>query len=195
MIFGLFKKKASEYDRARAEQEAAEIARINEQIRAAQAEKPIVSPPRDGNIGVGIKQTTDAVYVWIELTQADKDRLASSGVLDTQIDERLDREAIEKEVSIFSEIIDETDAEIARLSKGAYDISDDKAEQLRAFREELEAKNRILVRDLLANPYRHQVKNRAEAITYTERLKSKVLPALKTVVEQHSRPASEAFQL
>ena len=201
MVFGFFKKSpGDELDALIKQEEEEQNERINQQLRKVKNERPPLPSPSKGNISVGYKHIDDAVYVWIELSEVDKQVLSQAQLLDTTVDEIEDAKAIQEQVNSYSEIMDETteriDAQLSAKLRGRLDYTPkERRTKLDEYRQELVDKNSVSLRDILSNPYRRAVTTPAEAAAYIEKLKTKILPKVKSLIETHSSPLSGSFDL
>jgi hypothetical protein len=180
------------------QQEEEEIERINAQLRAARDARPALPPPSPGSISAGYKHIDDAVYVWIELTEADKQALTAAKLLDVTVDELADQKTIERRVTEYGYIMDETTDRInARLPQGVKGLPRDapweKRRRLEEYRTELSEQNRVTLRHMLANPFRRAVKDQVEAAAYIEKLTTTVLPKIKSLIQ--AKPLTGTLEL
>jgi hypothetical protein len=144
---------------------------------------PMMTQPVDGTISVGIKKTDDSVWVWIRLTETTKQTL--SKVMKEPVDQYpLDVERIERSIR----------EHVAGVETTFHDARE-KQEYVTNFRKKMMAPTNILLRDMLSNPFRYPVKNAQEAAEYTDRLKTKVFPKIKAMIEGQAHPEEETFQV
>lgn len=153
--------------------------------------RPVMSPPQDGGMSVGIAQADDAVWVWILITETTKHAL--SQVMQEPIDHYpLDLELANQRVREYTR---ETDR-IGPLSTDTKEQWEYKRTNDLAFAKKTFLTPRpILLRELLANPFRYPVSSAHAAAEYVERCETKILPKIKTMIEAQSRPKTETFEL
>ncbi len=154
-----------------------------------QPPRPLMTPPRDGTMSVAIEKTHNAVWIWILLTETTKQTLAM--VLKEPVDQYpkdMDQARLR-----YDEFIRDIDNIWANNDKNTRAMYHDKYA--------LEGKklyltpSYIFLREMLKSPFRYDVKSAQEAADYVERLKTNVLPKIKSMIEAQSRPSTEQFEL
>jgi hypothetical protein len=123
--------------------------------------------------------------VYIQLSEVTKHILSESRSLETRVDEiHIDMSDRLREHERLIDSLDERF--VSKREK-----EDDKRKLAAQFAEP----TYITLGGMLADPYRHYVKNPQEAVEYIDKLKTKILPKVKSIIESHSVPKSESFEL
>lgn len=184
------KREEEEFERELAEATAADEHRH----RAEMPSRPAITMPTKGNIGVAIAQSTNNVWVWIELTEQDKQLLTEAGALDVVVGHLLDKEGLKEAAQSYGDAYRETDANISRLSGLPIPEDWDTPSASELHKQALKDYE-ITVRMLLENPFRKFIRNNQEAAAFKERLKDEIFPKLKSLLTQASKGTSESFTL
>jgi hypothetical protein len=145
--------------------------------------RPMMPPIKDGLMSVGIQQTDEAVWLYIEVSEVTKHILSQTDAGLTTVDEtNPDRtEYLEKDIAFYKRLY--------------HDDPQKRDEAIRSARKMYTAPIPVLLKEILRDPYRHPVKNTVEAVEYVAHLKKSVLPRAKAAIEAHLRPKTETFQL
>ena len=158
---------------------------LRQRLAQEQAERPVMPVPEEGKIAVAIQKTDNFVLVYIQLSETTKHVLSNSRILQTPVDEfYLDMS--DRLHETFRDIDDLPSELVSYREK-----QDEKRERIKQFT----APHYITLDNFLANPFRHPVSNPREALEYIEKLKTKILPKVKALIESASGPQSESFQL
>jgi hypothetical protein len=161
------------------------IEEINARIQRAKADRPTMPPITEGVMSVAIRRRDDFVEVFIELSEATKHLLSDPDILAIPVDEfKTDNSAALREA--LRVIDDLPDNLVSKREK-----EDERRERI----EQFNRPDYITLNNLLANPYRHYVPNPQDAAEYIEKLKTKILPKIKTIIENRAKPDTETFQL
>ena len=177
-----------------------EALRIADELAVADSQRPDMKPPKKGAISAAYKRIDKAVYVWVELTERDKQTLVAADLLDTSIDEVEDKKAIDARVADYGEILEETTDRI-NIKSGVgekYQLTLSAKERnaaMRKYRKEIIEQNQVTLRDILSNPYRRPVANATEAAVFIDALKTRILPNLKEIVKTHESPLTGSIEL
>jgi hypothetical protein len=151
--------------------------------------RPVMAPPPDGGMSVAIHQTDDAVWVWILVTEVTKQTL--SKVLKEPVDQFPDDpEATERMMRDYRRQTEH----IAKVAGSHYDKYEQEADLSKA-KKMFSEPTYIHLRHMLANPFRYPVSSPHAATEYIDRLKTKVLPKIKTMIQAQSQPKTESFEL
>jgi len=152
---------------------------------------PAMTPPQDGTMSVAIHRDTDAVWAWVLVTETTKQAL--SKVMKAPVDEYpLDIDQAERRVREFKVQIEQTFT-TPPFSKTERDL---KIQDSLAKVKKLHFTPRpILLRDFIAGPFRYPVSSAQEGAEYVDRLKTRVFPKIKGMIEAQSRPRTETFEL
>jgi hypothetical protein len=165
----------------------ADIQAEEERVRQLAPPRPAMTVPSPGNISVAFHQTDDAVWVWINLSETTKHILSDAKALETPVDEfHLDGTS-----SILRKMLNDIDDTPEMLHYTKRDKEDEKRQRI----EEWNRPQYITLREILANPFRHYETNPQRRLEYLDKLKTKILPKVKTIIEGHSRPKTESFEL
>ena len=153
--------------------------------------RPAMTLPPEGGMSVAIEQDNVAVWVWIVVSEATKQTL--SKVMEEPVDQfPLD---VEDRNRRLRELMRDWDQD--------HDSNLYSDRERQSLRETYFAESKkmfltpdyILLRNMLAEPFCYRISGAQETVDYIDRLKTKVLPKIKTMIQQQSRPTKESFEL
>jgi len=162
--------------------------KVEEQrVRQLAPPRPAMTVPAAGNITVAFQQTDDAVWVWIDLSETAKHILSDAQALNIPVDEYYLNSKSEELRKMLRDIDDLEESEF-------YTHRDKKEEKLRRT-EQWNAPQYVTLREILANPHRHYERDPQKRLEYIEKLKNKILPKVKSIIEGHPHSKSGSFEL
>jgi hypothetical protein len=145
--------------------------------------RPAMKPPPHGGMSVAIQQTDGWVWVWVLVSETTKQTLSS--VLNQSVDEYpANPERTEQSIREHLAGIDATFSSHGERQKYTSD-----------FRRKMMTPTPIMLRDMLKNPFRYPATDAQKAVDYIDRLKTKVFPKIKGMIEAQSGPKTETFEL
>jgi hypothetical protein len=149
--------------------------------------RPAMTLPTTGTISVAFEQTEDSVWVWIDLSETTKHILSDAKALDTPVDEFYLGDKSGELRQMLRDIDD--------LEETRFYTKRDKEDEKRKRTEQWNAPQYITLREILANPHRHYEPDPQRRLEYLDKLKNKILPKVKSIVEGHSQSKSGSFEL
>lgn len=163
-----------------------------QEVKEPIPEAPTMPPPREGALAVGLRQVGNYVYVWLQVSEADLIRLRS--VMHVAVDEYPRNLALEERG---------TELYMAGLKEAYYraGLTEEQVEKhLRKDAQEekkrLSKPEYITLQQMLQFPFRYEPSIRGEThADYLDRLRTKVLPKIKQMVEFAGKPKDEQFEL
>ena len=166
----------------RLDEELEQARKEDERAFAAQMPpRPVMAPPSEGTMSVGLQQTQNFVWVWILLTETTKQTL--SNVMQEPVDE------LEIDMS------DALREHIRMIKQQVPEDSYERQDEIRKITELFNEPHYVTLEQILAFPYRHPAASAQEAADYIARLKDKILPKVKAMIEAQSNSKTQTFQL